>query len=68
MQDIIRRYEEKIEAARAQYDVELGTIRDHPASEETRKLERARNAELRELQREYSYLFTLSGGGGDNRV
>ena len=44
------------DAARAKYPNWKGL--DHPASEEIKRLSNEMNSKLRQLQQEYSYLFT----------
>lgn len=49
-------YQKQFDEEIAKYPDQHG--RDHPAYAVIRPLDRKKNAELRELQKEYSYLFT----------
>lgn len=54
--NLFRMYDEKIEAERAKYPTWRG--RDHPSDIKVLALERERNSKLRDLQREYDFLFS----------
>ena len=54
--DLFHIYEEKIEAEHAKYPNWRGL--DHPSDIEVRLLERECNSKLRDLQREYDFLFS----------